>query len=434
MLDKCIIHGYGYLGSRIVGLIEGTRQVQADWKPANDLPFGVSAIVERDTARRMLAQAHHQAIPCFDRIETALEFAGGPTTFIKDFTSPIGRTRLLDIAGRAGVPVLLEKPLSAPGIEVSLAGREELASVNMSEVFNPVVRTVANKLAHDMARINSMAFVRINSLTLQRLEAPRYRRDIIGGAFVDKLVHDLHLLVSGALLGPANVDFGPPQIHQIAFDLVTGENYVGPSFASLDGAPLSPTAAAELSAGPSEMLVDLTIPIRLGGHPLPTRWIASWCGMPSDLATRVGISDEHVEAARLTSGGDPNAVGPAAYRHSNLKLIVCEYTTQSGDDVQLICNIQARGHVRAWIVERRNGNEYRHTVPYYVPIIESMRMFSQEFRTGTYLNVADILRADRVALDIRSKFRKPQAEELQIKRSLAILDHYNGRSALATTL
>ena len=428
VLDQCIVLGFGYLGSRITGLIESTRQVQKTWKSAGEMPFRIVAIVERDPERRATAQARHPEIPCFDDIEAALAVAAGPTTFIKDFTSPIGRTRLLDLAQRAGVPVLLEKPLSSPGIEVSLAGREIEASVSMSEAFNPVVQALAGKLATDAVQIRSLAFARVNSLTLERLRDPHARPDIIGGAFVDKLTHDVHLMVSGALLGSTDVEFGAPEIHEIAFDLRAQESTPELSFSSLDGTPLSSLEVAAPGCDPSEMMVDLTMQMKLDGRPVPTRWIASWCGMPNNLAIRLGIDDAHVEAARMVSAGDTKAAGRAAYPRSNLKLIVCDYINSAGEEVQLICNLQARGPVTAWLMERRNGAEYLHPVQYCVSVSESMNAFSQRFRTGGYLDWASIEKADRTVLEIRSRFGQPLKDELRIERSLEILDRNHGGS------
>lgn len=428
VLDQCIILGFGYLGSKITGLIEGTRRVQETWKSADESPFRIVAIVERDLGRRAKAHACHPDIPCFDDIEAALAVAGGPTTFIKDFTSPIGRTRLLDLARHARVPVLLEKPLSSPGVEVSLAGRESEASVSMSEAFNPVVQALADRLASDAVQIRSLAFVRVNSLTLERLRDPHARPDIIGGAFVDKLTHDVHLLASGVLLGSIDVEFGRPEIQEIAYDLRAQDSKAGLSFSSLDGTPMSPLEVAAPDCDPSEMIVDLTMQVKLDGRPVPTRWIASWCGMPSDLAERLGIDNAHVEAARMVSAGDATAVGRGAYPRSNLKLIVCNYINSAGEEVQLISNLQARGPVKAWLMERRNGAEYMHPVRYGVSVVESMNIFSQRFRAGGYLDLARIEKADRTVLDIRSRFGKPLRGELRIERSLAILDCNHGGS------
>ena len=428
VLDQCIVHGFGYLGSRITGLIEGTRQVQKTWKSADESPFRIVAIVERNPERRATAKARHPEIPCFDDIEAALAVTGGPTTFIKDFTSPVGRTRLLDLAQRAGVPVLLEKPLSSPGVKVSLTGRESEASVSMSEAFNPVIKALADKLANDAVQIRSLSFVRINSLTLERLRDPHARPDIIGGAFVDKLSHDVHLLVSGALLGSIDVEFGSPEIQEIAFDLRAQDCTPELSFSSLDGALLSPHEVTAPDCNPSEMMVDFTMQMKLDGRPVPTRWIASWCGMPDDLGTRLGIDDAHVEAARMVSAGDTSAVGRAAYPRSNLKLIVCEYINSAGEEVQLIGNLQARGPVKAWLMERRSGAEYLHPVQYCVSVIESMNVFSQRFSTGAYLDLASVEKADRTVLEIRSRFGQPLRDELLVKRSLAILDRNHGRS------
>ncbi|KAA8648410.1 hypothetical protein EYZ11_000322 [Aspergillus tanneri] len=427
VLDQCIIHGFGYLGSRITGVIEGTRRVQKTWKSVDEVPFRIVAIVERDPGRLQMAQTSHPDIPCFADIEEALEVFAGPTTFIKDFTSPIGRARLLAAARRVGVPVLLEKPLSSPGVEVSLAGRESEASVSMSEAFNPVVRALANKLAADASEIRSFSFVRVNSVSLERLRNPNARRDIIGGAFVDKLSHDLHLLISGAILGPTDVEFGTPQIQEIAYDLLAkNDGTRGLSFSSLDGVPLPPKEAAAPNSDASEMMVDFTMPMQLDGRSVPTRWIASWCGVPDNLASRLGIPDAYVEAARVISAGDPNAVGRAAYPRSNLKLLVCEYVNSAGEEAQLICNLQARGAVTAWLIELRNGAEYRLPVKYCVSIVESMNSFSQYFRTGGYLDLEGIEKADRAALEIRSRFPHPLKDELRIERSLAILDRNHG--------
>lgn len=352
----------------------------------------------------------------------ALAVFSGPTTFIKDFTSPIGRARLLDLAKSANVPVLLEKPLSSPGVEVSLAGRGSEASVSMSEAFNPVVRALADKFANDAVQIRSLAFVRVNSLTLERLRDPRARPDIVGGAFVDKLSHDVHLLVSGALLGSVNVEFGSPEIQEIAFDLRAQDGTPELAFSSLDGVPLSPLEVESPDCDPSEMMVDFTMQMKLDGRPVPTRWIASWGGVPEDLATRLGIDNAHVEAARMISATDTNAVGIAAYPRSNLKLIVCDYVNSAGEEAQLICNLQARGLVKSWLRERRNGAEYLHPVRYSVSIVDSMNTFSQGFHTGNYLDLAAIEKADRTGLEIRSKFRRPLNDELLVERSLAILD------------
>ncbi|RJE22246.1 hypothetical protein PHISCL_05425 [Aspergillus sclerotialis] len=426
VLDQCIIHGFGYLGSRITGVIEGTRRVQKTWKSADDIPFRIVAIVERDPGRLASAKATHPEIPCFEDIKAALAVTAGPSTFIKDFTSPIGRERLLDAAKQAGVPALLEKPLSTPGVNVSLAGRENDASVSMSEAFNPVIRALADKLAEDALEIHSLSFVRVNSVSLQRLMDPSSRQDIIGGSFVDKMAHDVHLLVSGALLGPANVDFGSPQINEIAFDLLNSKESNEVSFSSLNGTPLSPKDAAAPNSNPSDMTVDLSMQLQMNGRSIPTRWIASWCGVPNDLATRLGIPAVHVEAARVVTPGDPNAVGRAAYARSNMKLIVCNYINKAGEEVQLISNIQARGPVSAWLVERRNGEANRIPIRYCVSIVESMKEFSRNFRARGYLNLASIEEADRTVLDIRAKFRKPLEKELSIARSLSILDRNHG--------
>lgn len=405
-------------------MIEGTDRVQEKWKQSDRLPFHIVAIVERDPERRATAQATYPKIPCFEDIEAALTVVAGPSTFVQDFTSPIGRRKLLAAARSAGVPVLLEKPLSSPGLEVSLAGLEREVSVSMSEVFNPVVRALAGRLADEASEIRSLAFVRVNAVSLQRLVDPHCRQDIIGGAFVDKLVHDVHLLLSGTLLGPVNIEFGLPQIDEIGFDLVE-DRTARLRFTSLNGAPLPPSESATPDSA-SEMMVDLTMPMQLDGRSVPTRWIASWCGVPDDLAARLGIPNADVEAARVVSPGDPNAVGRAAYPRSNLKLIICDYTNRVGEEAQLIGNLQARGPVGAWLIERRNGAEYYLPVQYRVSVIESMGAFSKHFRTGGYLGLESIERADRTVLDIRSGFRKPLKEELDVERSLAILDRNHG--------
>ncbi|KAF4451011.1 hypothetical protein F53441_5958 [Fusarium austroafricanum] len=421
VLDQCIIHGFGYLGSRITGLIEGTRHVQKTWKPVDSLPFTIVAIVERDPHRRATAQACHPEIPCFDDIEAALAVVTTPTTFIKDFTSPNSRERLLDLAQQAGVPVLLEKPLSSPGIEIPLCDYSNIASVSMSEAFNPVVHALAAKLASDAAEITSVAFARVNSLTLERLRNANARPDIVGGAFVDKLSHDVHLLTSGALLGSTDVEFGSPEVQEMAYDLRLNQDATNLSFSSLNGEPLSRLDIEAPACGPSEMMVDFTMQVKLNGRPVPTRWIASWGGMPSDLATRLDIADVHVEAARMISKSDNTS-----YPRSNLKLIVCEYINLAGEEVQIIANLQARGPVNAWLVERRNGAEYLHPVQYSVSIVKSMEVFSQRFHAGGYLDLEGIEKADRATLKIRSEFRKPFPEELHIERSLAILDRNHG--------
>ncbi|KAF5531695.1 hypothetical protein FMEXI_12841 [Fusarium mexicanum] len=385
VLDQCIIHGFGYLGSRITGLIQGTRRVQKTWKPVGSLSFTIVAIVERDPHRRATAQACHPEIPCFDDIEVALAVAAGPTTFIKDFTSPNGRERLLDLAQRAGVPVLLEKPLSSPGVKIPLRDYANIASVSMSEAFNPVVHALASKLASDAAEITSLAFARVNSLTLERLRNAGARPDIVGGAFVDKLSHDVHLLTSGILLGSTDVEFGSPQIKEMAYDLRINQDATNISFSSLNGEPLSPVNIEASQCDPSEMMVDFAMQVKLSGRPVPTRWIASWGGMPSDLAARLDIADAHVEAARMISKSDNTS-----YPRSNLKLIVCEYINLAGEEVQVIANLQARGAVNAWLVERRNGAEYLQPVQYSVSIIKSMEVFSQCFRTGGYLELEGI--------------------------------------------
>ncbi|KAF5621681.1 hypothetical protein F25303_12244 [Fusarium sp. NRRL 25303] len=417
VLDQCIIHGFGYLGSRITGLIQGTRHVQKTWNSVDSLPFTIVAIVERNPHRRATAQACHPEIPCFDDIEAALAVAVGPTTFIKDFTSPHGRRRLLDLAQRAGVPVLLEKPLSSPGIEMPLREYADIASVSMSEAFNPVIHALANKLASDAAEITSFAFARVNSLTLERLREASARPDIVGGAFVDKLSHDVHLLTFGALLKSTDVDFGSPQIQEVAYDLRVNQDATSLSFSSLNGESLSPVDIEAPDCNPSKMMVDFTMQVKLDGRPIPTRWVASWGGMPSNLAARLDISEAHVEAARMISKSENTS-----YPRSNPKLIVCEYINPAGEEVQLIANLQARGAVNAWLVERRNGAEYLHPVQYSVSIIKSMEAFSKSFGAGGYLDLEGIEKADRATLKIRSGFRKPLAEELQVERSLAILD------------
>ncbi|KAF9771814.1 hypothetical protein IL306_010527 [Fusarium sp. DS 682] len=423
VLDKCIIHGFGYLGSRITGLIQGTRRVQKTWMSVDKLPFRVVAIVERDPHRREIAQTCHPGILCFADIEEALAVASGPTTFIKDFTSPNGRDRLLSLAERAGVPVLLEKPLSSPGVEISLGHHGDMASVSMSEAFNPVVHALSNKLASDAAEIRSLAFVRVNSLALDRLRNPGARSDIVGGAFVDKLSHDVHLLTSGALLATTDVEFGTPDIQEIAYDIRVQDNGTNLCFSSLNGEPLSALEMKSPDCDPSEMMVDFKMPVKLGTRQVQTRWIASWSGVPSDLATRVGIDDAHVKAALMVSAADKNS---ASYPRTNLKLIVCNYVNTAGEDVQLVCNLQARGPINAWLMERRNGTEYLHPVKYSVSIVRSMEVFSQRFCSGGYLDLEGIEKADRATLKIRSEFRRPLKDELQIERSLAILDRNHG--------
>ncbi|SFN67474.1 hypothetical protein SAMN05216332_101154 [Nitrosospira briensis] len=433
MLDECIVHGFGYLGSRITSLIEGTRKVQQDWKPVVGLPFRVSAIVERDSVRLAHARNAHPGIPCFSDLEEAIRTVGHSSTFIKDFTSPLGRRRLLEIAGRSGIPVLLEKPLSSPGVKVSLAGREREASVSMSEAFNPVVNALAAKLFADRLQVETLAFVRVNSLTLQRLQDPGYRRDIIGGAFVDKLIHDLHLLTSGTIIGPAKLEFGIPHVNEIVLDILVSQCRRSLTFSSLGGDPLGAYEASLSSARPAEMLVDLSIPVCMDGRPVPTRWIASWGGVPKDLAQRLGILDTDVAAAQLVSGGNANAALPGSLFH-NLKLIVCGCRRPGGEEIQLICNLQARGTVKAWLIERSNSEERHLPVRFCVPIIESIIAFSQSFRGGGYLDIHDIIHADRVALQLRSEFRAPSGAELDPERSLAILHHNHGLRHAVTLL
>ncbi|KAF5578563.1 hypothetical protein FPANT_9943 [Fusarium pseudoanthophilum] len=420
MLDKCIIHGYGYLGSRITGLIEGTRRVQATWSPIGKLTFRVVAIVERDPHHRETAQARHPSIPCFADIEEALEVASGANTFIKDFTSPNGRLRLLSLAQQAGVSVLLEKPLSSPGVEVSLGNYRRIASVSMSEAFNPVVHALASKLAGEAAEMRSLSFVRVNSLALDRLRNPEARSDIVGGAFVDKLSHDVHLLASGAVFGTTDVEFGTPEVQEIVYDIRVQEGATNLCFTSLNGTPLSPLNAEAPGCDPAEMMVDFKMPVKVGSQTFPTRWIASWSGVPSDLATRIGIQDSHVKAALMVSKPDNDS---PLYPRTNLKLIVCDYVNAAGQDVQLICNLQARGPINAWLMERRSGTEYLLPVEYSVSIIKSMQVFSQRFHHGGYLDLEGIEKADRATLKIRSEFRRPLTDELQIERSLTVLDH-----------
>lgn len=345
-LKKIVVFGFGYLGERFCGLLSGGRDTQSTWRSQPTPWAEVVAIVENcDTRARRAALLHPQA-----EIFESLEDLRRSPIFFQDFVvrdcGPLSaRLELANFCEQVGKRCLLGKPLPPKLIEAAKPS-EKLFGVDMSEVYNPVVSIIRKIVSSMDIRIDTICAVRTNTIEQKRGLSEQHRSGIQGGAFFDKMIHDLHLILEGKYTGTPGVMRGEILVNEVI-----------PSCNSSEDAMSDVSFRVENFTGSCNV-----------------RLIGSWLGNSGDLAHRIGIGHRYIAESTLVYT-EPGSAIPA----QNLKLVTLSGVTSTGKKLQIIGNLQSRGSVQAGISVVCDRDENFRAVRFNVPIISSTKAFVDGF-------------------------------------------------------
>ena len=360
--NKMVVVGYGYLGSRICGILSGERSIQNSWRKTNVEGLEIAAVVEPNADRARSASRQLPGIPVVERIDQLdSKTLGDERIFIRDFAPLSERARLLDFAISNQINVLLEKPIP----EICLfdeGGKHSIrVGVGMSEVNNPVVAGMRYLSRKHFSHIHFVGVARVNSIfDIRRSSDSSHRTGIEGGAFLDKMIHDLHLLDTGHYLGwPArSIEFG--RLNDMKFDPETGE----------------------------DVYSDVSLKLATMRDNINVRLLSSWAGVPSDLHERLRIDPSFVERSTLTYKLEGSGLVV-----SNLKIAVISGINHNGQDVSIVGNLQSRGNLSAGIWMTEEGKTSFREIRFNVPILETIKSFVY----GKHTTLRDVTTCHKVA-------------------------------------